>query len=116
MRRLVVTLAAGYILVFYSESMFWARYRPGEDSVASYLVTWIVYSLSAFVFLSLVSLLRVRNIWALFLCGALFGWLTEGVIVQTMYDDFPLNISFTGLAWHALISIWVGWYGYCKSK
>ncbi|MBN1311149.1 MAG: alpha/beta fold hydrolase [Anaerolineae bacterium] len=114
-RRLVVTLATGCILMFYSESMFWARYRPGEDSLGSYLTTWIVYSLSAFVFLSLVSLLRVRNIWALFLCGALFGWLTEGVVVQTMYDDFPLNISFTGLAWHALISVLIGWYGVRKT-
>lgn len=115
LRRVAATLAAGTILMFYSESMFWARFRPGEDSAAGYLMTWIVYSLSAFVFLSLVSLHRARNIWALFLCGALFGWLTEGVVVQTMYDSFPLNISFTGLAWHALISVWIGWYGVRKT-
>jgi hypothetical protein len=40
----------------------------------------------------------------------LVGWLTEGVIVQTMYADFPINLAWTGLAWHALISVMFGWY------
>jgi hypothetical protein len=30
--------------------------------------------------------------------------------VQTTYESLPLSISFTGLAWHALITIWIGWY------
>lgn len=110
LRRLAFILATGYILFFYSELMFWARPRP-EDSLANWLVTWLVYSLSGYAMLSAVAGFRVRTRWALFLCGALFGWLTEGVIVQTMYDAFPLQISWTGLAWHALISVWVGWYG-----
>ena len=36
--------------------------------------------------------------------------MTEGIVVQTAYEDLPLSLSFTGLAWHALISVWVGWY------
>lgn len=41
---------------------------------------------------------------ALFLGGALLGWLTEGVIVSTAYDNFPINLAWTGLNWHALIT------------
>ncbi len=70
----------------------------------------MAYSFLAFVFLSLVSWARVHTIWALFLAGGAFGWLTEGVLVQTTYENLPLSISFTALAWHALISVWVGWY------
>jgi hypothetical protein len=39
-----------------------------------------------------------------------YGWLLEGVLVQTMYDAFPIQISFTGLSWHALLSIVFGWW------
>jgi len=69
----------------------------------------------AYVFLRLVSYFRVKGIWALFLAGAVFGWLAEGVIVQTTYDMLPLSISFTGLAWHALITVWIGWYAVQKA-
>lgn len=101
-------LVTGYMLFFYSELLFWARPRPG-DSLINWLVTWLVYTLAGLAFLTAVAGFRVKSVWALFLCGALFGWLTEGIIVQTMYDAFPIQISWTGLAWHALISVMVGW-------
>ena len=57
---------------------------------------------------------RVASFLALFLAGAIFGWLDEGVVVDTLYGSadspFPASISFTGLAWHALISVGIGWY------
>ncbi len=95
--------------MYFSEHLFWARVRP-DDSLINWLSTWVAYSLSAYIFLRVVSYFRVRNIWALFLAGAVFGWLTEGVIVQTTYESLPLSVSFTGLAWHALISVCIGWY------
>lgn len=110
MKTTFLTLSTGYILMFFSEHVFWARYRPGQDTLADLLFTWLAYSLLAYVFLCVIRLFRVRQIWALFLCGALFGWLAEGVIVQTMYADFPINLAWTGLAWHALISVCFGWY------
>ncbi len=57
----------------------------------------------------------LRIIWSLFLAGAIFGWIAEGIVVQTAYDMLPLSISFTGLAWHALITVWIGWYAIQKS-
>jgi hypothetical protein len=113
-KNLLLVLSTGYIFVYFSERLFWARPRP-EDSLGEWLGNWIVYSLLAFVFLNLVVHFRVKNIWGLFLAGAAFGWLVEGVIVQTTYESLPLSISFTGLAWHALITVWVGWYALPKS-
>jgi hypothetical protein len=63
-----------------------------------------------FVFLTAVTHFRIQDKWGLFLAGALFGWLAEGVLVQTTYEELPLSLSFTGLAWHALLTIWLGWY------
>lgn len=109
-RRLLLPLSTGYILLFFSEHLFWARARPG-DTLANWAATWLAYSLLAFVFLSAVRHFRVRSLEALFVAGALVGWLGEGVLVQTLYDHFPLQISWTGLGWHALISVCLGWYG-----
>jgi hypothetical protein len=110
MKKAFLTLSSGYIIMFFSEQVFWARYRPDQDTPGDWLLTWLAYSLVAYVFLCAIRLFRVRQLWVLFLCGALVGWLTEGVIVQTMYADFPINLAWTGLAWHALISVMFGWY------
>ncbi|MFN8372980.1 MAG: hypothetical protein U0694_08890 [Anaerolineae bacterium] len=113
MRRVIINvtyaLLAGYILCYYSEWMFWGgSVRPAE--FGEYLAAWLFYSFATYLFLVTVYYFRVRSLWAMFLAGAVYGWLVEGVIVQTMYDDFPLNISTTGLSWHALISVLFGWY------
>jgi hypothetical protein len=109
-RRLAVILSTGYICLFFSELAFWSQYDPKGMAPRELLATWLAYSMVAYVFLSVLALSRGRSIWALFLAGAVYGWLVEGVAVQTMYDDFPINLSWTGLAWHALITIVVGWY------
>lgn len=109
LKQLALVLGTGYIFVYFSEHLFWARVRP-DDSLKNWFSAWIAYSLMAFVFLHIVEKFRVREKWSLFLAAAIFGWLAEGVIVQTTYEMLPLSISFTGLAWHALITIWIGWY------
>jgi hypothetical protein len=75
------------------------------------VITWVAYSVLAGVFLTALSRFQVRTLSALFLCAALYGWLVEGVLAGTLYDAFPLQISWTGLAWHALLSACAGWYG-----
>lgn len=109
LKQLILVLSTGYVFVYYSELLFWARVRPG-DSWGNWFSTWMAFSLVAYVFLLLVSHFKIHQIWPLFLAGAVVGWLTEGVIVETTYESLPLSISFTGLAWHALITVWVGWY------
>lgn len=111
LKGLTQVLANGYLLFFYSERLFWARWRP-DDSPVDWLWTWLAYSVLAYFFLALTAYFRVRTAPALFLAGAAFGWLGEGVLVQTTYESLPLSISFTGLAWHALLSVMVGWYAF----
>jgi hypothetical protein len=100
-------LSLGYWLYFLSEPMFWSKVQP--DTLSGLPATWFAYSMLAYYFFWAVRRFHARDLPAVFLCGALFGWLCEGVVVQTMYDSFPLHISWTGLAWHALISVCAGW-------
>ena len=113
LRKAAILLANGYILFFFSERVFWSFWRPG-DNLPEFLITWIAYCLLGWIFLDLVRRFKVASFPPLFLCGAVFGWVDEGVVVDTLYGNstnpFPLSISFTGLAWHALLSIGVGWY------
>jgi len=108
-KPLLAVLATGFILVYFSEFLFWARPRAG-DNQGGWLGSWLVYSFTGFILVSVIGYFRARSIWALFLAGAVFGWLTEGLVVQTAYENLPLSLSFTGLAWHALISVLLGWW------
>jgi hypothetical protein len=113
LRKAAVILANGYILFFFSERVFWSFWRPG-DNLPEFLVTWIAYCLLGWIFLDLVRRFKVASFPPLFLAGAVFGWVGEGVVVDTLYGNamnpFPLSISFTGLAWHALLTVGVGFY------
>jgi hypothetical protein len=112
-RKSAILLANGYILFFFSERAFWSFWRPG-DTLPEFLITWFAYCLLGWIFLDLVRRFKVASFPPLFLCGAVFGWVDEGVVVDTLYGNstnpLPLSISFTGLAWHALLSVGVGWY------
>jgi hypothetical protein len=90
-KKLVVVLATGYILFFFSERVFWSFLRPG-DRIYEIVLGWLVYSLLAWVFLLLVRQCRVASFSSFFLAGAVFGWLAEGVVVDTLYgnSDKPL--------------------------
>ncbi|GAB4520402.1 MAG: hypothetical protein OHK0046_30610 [Anaerolineae bacterium] len=110
MKKWLYVLSTGYILTFFSEHMFWSRVLNGETLLTDYIFVWLAYSLSGLAMLTVIYRYRVNNILALFLAGALFGWITEGIIVQTAYESLPLSLSFTGLAWHASISVLVGWH------
>lgn len=99
----------GYLFFYFSELVFWAHPRL-EDNLVNWLQTWMAYSLMAFLFLVVVKYFKVNDLASIFLAGAFFGWLAEGVIVHTLIEDLPLSISFTGLAWHALITVVFGWF------
>lgn len=112
--RVAIALTTGYVLFYFGEAIFWATPdRPGMG-IAELTITWLVYSVFAYVFLCVVSLFKVRSVWSVFLAGAFFGWYEEGIIMATTFGTpdtpFPMSISFTGLAWHALIDVLVGWY------
>ena len=114
LRNTILALASGYALFFFSERLFWSAFKPG-DHPGELAITWLAYSVIAYLFLSLLHWFAVRSADAAFLAGAFYGWVTEGALVGTLYGTeasapFPLSLLCTGVSWHALISVWVGWH------
>lgn len=120
--RAIVRLAASFAAttglaiasVVWSESWFWSRWRP-EDSLPGTLLALVVYGLAVQVCLFAAQRFRVAaegaGAWRrVFLIGAAYGWLVEGVLVTTVLDALPWTIPYTGLAWHALFTVLVGWW------
>ncbi len=113
LHHLSLALVNGYILTFYSEFAFYGQTNdPGTPSPApgDLLVLWGVYTLAAFLVLTLIRRYRVNNLAALLIVGAAYGWMLEGGIVATAYENLPWSLSFTGLAWHMPIDLLFGWY------
>ncbi len=117
MRRIISALSTGYVLCYFSEYMFWStldRYM-GVQGVQDFIFVWLIYSAMAYMVLWISSHFRANDFYSWFLVGAIYGWLGEGAVVYTMYLMFPLQISWTGLAWHSLISIVCGWFLFRKA-
>jgi hypothetical protein len=116
-RRFVQTLGlsvgTGYVLFFFSERVFWSLWQP-DDDIGIYLATWLVYSFFAYILIATIRLFSVGPGLPLFLAGALFGWICEGIYAMTLFGaggiPFPVTVAWTGLAWHALLTVLVGWY------
>lgn len=120
LKRLGLVFITAYILMFFSEFFF-----VNEGIVADLITAiqtqpanllWtplellLFYGLPAYIFLTAISLFRGRTIWAIFLAGALYGWIVEGVLVWQMYEALPFTISWTPLGWHVIIDVLLGWY------
>lgn len=121
-RRLIVrlglccgaTVGLALASVIWSESWFYGRWRT-EDTAIGFVQTVVAYGLVVQLVRFVVDRWRVaasgRGAWArVFLAGSLYGWLVEGVIVTTVIDDLPASLSYTGLAWHALFTVLLGWW------
>ncbi len=113
LRRASLVLGTGFVLFFFSETVFWALWRPGE-AMSGRILAWLLYSLIGYLTMALIGYCRVSDSWALLLAGAFFGWIDEGVFAMTVFGDpsmpFPFTIAWTALAWHGPISLVLGWY------
>lgn len=103
LRYLSFSLALGFIAVWASENLFWFL-PPLDLTLPGLLMTWIAYSVCAAAVLSVVLWTGVGGWPAAFLGGAMLGYLVEGVVVATVYDNFPWQIAWTSLAWHGLLT------------
>lgn len=102
-RFVAASLALGAISVWASENLFWIV-PPDGWSLLDWGLTWIAYALAAATALAMVALSGMGGIGAAFLGGAVLGYLVEGAVVGTVYDAFPLQLVWTALAWHGLIT------------
>lgn len=102
-RYMAASACLGLIAVWGSENLFWTA--PAAPWVAmEWLLTWIGYSVVAACALSAVLWTGLGGWRGAFLGGAILGFGIEGVVVATMYDAFPVQVIWTPLAWHALIT------------
>lgn len=98
-----MALAMGLISYWASEAMFWS-FPPQDVTPWQWAVTVMAYSLAAACALSAVIWAGIGGWKAIFLGGAVLGFIVEGVIVSTMYDAMPFQLVWTPLAWHALVT------------
>jgi len=108
-RGLVFALGLGAVSWAWSEVGFWAHFRADDNPVV-WILTWLLYSLAAGVVVAVLRRFPVRGAASLILVGAVYGWLVEGVIAATVYLALPLSIIWTGVAWHGLLTVCIGWY------
>jgi hypothetical protein len=108
-RSTLVVLALGAVSWAWSEVGFWATFRA-EDSVIGWIITWLAYSLVVGVVLRVARRFPVQGLAGLVMLGALYGWLVEGVVASTVYEQLPFSLVWTGVAWHGLLTVVVGWW------
>jgi len=102
-RFAAASLALGAISLWASENLFWIVPHDGW-SLPEWGLTWIAYSLASATALAMVARSGMGGIGAAFLGGAVLGYLVEGAVVGTVYDEFPVQLVWTTLAWHGLIT------------
>ena len=100
-------LGLGYVLMFFSEPVFYGR-PPG--GVLASLGLLLVYALVGYLVLWLYRAFAVQGVWGLVLLGAVYGWVLEGAIAGTAFADLPFSLSFTALAWHLPFDVGLGLY------
>lgn len=101
---LVVTL----LTTAFSEAFYW--YAGGTD----FPVRFAFYLVPTTALLWVASTFGVAGWQSIVLAGAVYGFVTEGVLTPIMYGAFPFDpfaLSYTSLAWHALVTVSFGLVG-----
>lgn len=101
-------LSLGAVSWVFSEGVFWASWRD-DEGLGGVALTWLAYSVVSYLALAAARRFAVGTWAGWFVVGALFGWLAEGALAGTVLVTAPQQISWTGLAWHAPLTVCVGW-------
>lgn len=72
---------------------------------------WLLYGIASYLMIAMMRLYRVGWPGAVIAAG-LFGIVIEGVVVPVLYEAPPLTILWTSLAWHGLLTIGCGLFGF----
>jgi len=98
-------LLVSCLLTAFSEALYW--YPGGTD----YPVRVLFYLIPTAALLWTLNRYRAAGWTGLILIGAVYGFVTEGVLTAVLYGGFPFDpfaISYTSLAWHDLVSVGFG--------
>lgn len=109
-----ISLLCTVIMVFFSERLFWTVFKSG-DNPADQIMTLLAYMAPTYIFIYIFRHLNAVSFPAVFINGALYGWLIEGGLTHTLYGTqesatFPISIFCTSVSWHALITAISAWY------
>jgi hypothetical protein len=103
-----LVLGASFILWSVSERAFWSMMRS-DDTLFFLVLGLLPYIVATYLVFLAIQYFKVSTFFEFVLMGALYGWLVEGVVAMTLFGapgiPFPITISWTGLAWHMLISV-----------
>jgi len=118
--RVVMAIASGYILMFFSEfyflnegpgAEFAERWVPHPFGIPSWLLGFSLYYAGwGCVMLTVIGLYRVRSFWSFLIARALFGWAVEGIVIPLICEGMPGIIGWRSLGWHAVVDVVSGWY------
>lgn len=103
-QRAVSVIGLGAVLVSTSEYWFYQV----EAEVSSTMIL-LAYGLLGYLFIAVVQRFRVHSVAGLVVAASLLGFLIEGVPVPVVYANPPLSIVWTSLAWHAVLTLGLGW-------
>lgn len=119
-RRVVMAVASGYILMFFSEfyflnegpgAEFVERWHSDPLSIPGWLAGFALYYAGwGWIMLACIGIYRVRSFWSLFIAGALLGWAVEGIVIPVLYEAMPGTLGWPSLGWHAVVDVCLGWY------
>lgn len=98
------SLALAMVGYWASEALFWG-FPPVPGDPLTLGFTLLVYALVIAAVLSAAQVTGARGGAGLVLGGALFGFLIEGVIVDTMMWSVPITLVWVPLAWHMPLSV-----------
>lgn len=107
LRFIAVAFALGMIGAYASEALFWTAPPTGQAAaqvLTQMAATLLPYTLGAATGLAAVLASGCGGWRGAILGGALMGFSVEGAMVSTMYEAFPVQLVWTPLAWHSLIS------------
>lgn len=108
LKRTLAIASLGLVTFTMSESVFWGGMSAAYADLGV-LVALLAYTIVVIASLYALERLRPTGWQGVFLTGALVGWVIEGTVVNTVYLELPVSISWTGLAWHALLSVLGAW-------
>lgn len=104
MRFLGQTLALAMIGYWASEALFWG-FPPVPGDPLTLCLTVVIYAGLFAATLGAVQVTGARGLAGLILGGALFGFLMEGVLVDTMMWGVPITLVWVPLAWHMPLTV-----------
>ena len=110
--RWIGVCATAFITMVWCDLWYYASFeelaRNNYGDWFEILWLYFAHTICAFVLLDLCSICYVRDKYGLFLASSISGWILTGCFQTTYYDTLPVSVSWRGLCWYSLVSVFCG--------